>query len=42
MTDTEALKQAISKVIKDTYDEEFELLRKLFQMYEEAESNAGV
>ena len=42
MTNREAIKKAIEQIISNSYAEEFELLRKLFQMYEEAEDNAGV
>ena len=37
MSDSEAIKKAIEQTISNSYAEEFELLRKLFCMYEEAE-----
>lgn len=42
MTNREAIKKAIEQVISNSYAEEFELLRTLFRMYEEAEGDAGV
>lgn len=40
MTDKEAIRKAIKVIIENTYDQEFELLDKLFRMYEEAEKCA--
>ena len=37
MSEKEALKKAIEQTISNSYAEEFELLRRLFKMYEKAE-----
>ena len=42
MTNREAIKKAIEQVISNSYAEEFELLRTLFRLSEEAEGDAGV